>query len=126
MKKSNFLIVCLIALLLVVGVKVVKSEDKVDMTGTWNLDVKADSGQTGSPIFTLKQNGDKLTGTYRGYFGEAPVTGSVKGKAFEMKYTMQGQTVIYKGKVEGNKMSGEIDWSGQDKGKFTGEKEKKK
>jgi hypothetical protein len=126
MKKSNFIATFSITLLLVVGAAVVKADDKVNMTGTWNLDVKAESGQTGAPIFVLKQEGDKLTGTYKGYFGDAPVTGSVKGNAFEMKYTMQGQTTIYKGKVDGNKISGEIDWAGQDKGKFTGEKEKKR
>jgi len=122
MKKINFLTACMISLLVLVGVGTSLAQDKTDLTGTWDLDVKADSGQTGAPIFVLKQDGEKLTGTYRGYFGEAPVTGSVKGNSFEMKYTMQGQTVIYKGKAEGNKMSGDIDWAGQDKGKFTGVK----
>jgi hypothetical protein len=125
MKKSSFMVMFIIGLFLVAGAAVVQAADKVDLTGTWNLDVKLDSGDTGSPIFTLKQNGDKLTGTYKGYFGEAPVTGSVKGNEFEMKYTLGGVTVVYKGKSDGNKMSGTIDYQGQGGGKFTGKKEKK-
>jgi hypothetical protein len=122
MKKINFLIVCMIALFVAAGAGISLAQDKLDLTGTWDLDVKADSGQTGAPIFIIKQNGDKLTGTYKGYFGEAPMTGSVKGNNFEMTYTMQGRKTIYKGKAEGNKMSGDIDWDGEEKGKFTGVK----
>lgn len=122
MKKINFLIACMVALFVIAGVGICLAQDKTDLTGTWDLDVKADSGQTGAPIFVIKQNGDKLTGTYKGYFGEAPMTGSVKGNNFEMTYTMQGRKTIYKGKVEGNKMSGDIDWDGEEKGKFTGVK----
>jgi len=122
MKKRIVLMVCLVTLFIAASTAAVLAQDKVDLTGTWELEVKADSGQTGSPIFVLKQEGDKLSGTYKGYFGEAPVTGTVKGNTFEMTYTMQGRKTIYKGKVEGNKMSGDIDWAGEEKGKFNGVK----
>ena len=91
----------------------------VDMTGNWNLSVITPQGP-GSPDFTLKQEGNKLTGTYKGFFGEAPVTGTVKGKGFEMKYTLAGVTTVYKGKVDGKKMSGNIDFGGKETGMFTG------
>jgi hypothetical protein len=39
-----------------------------------------------------------------------------------MKYTMGGVTTVYKGKVDGNKMSGDVDFGGQVSGTFTGEK----
>ena len=125
MKKSNFMVMFLVALFLVAGAGIVQAEDKVDMTGTWNVDVKLESGTTGSPIFVLKQDGDKLTGTYKGYFGESPVTGTIKGQDLEIKFGPSGQEAIYKGKSDGKKMSGDIDLAGQDKGKFTGKKEKK-
>jgi len=94
---------------------------KVDMTGIWNLSVITPRGP-GHPVFTLKQEGNKLTGDYSGAFGEAPVTGAVQGRNFEMKYTMGGVITVYKGKVDGNKMSGDIDFGGQMTGTFSGEK----
>ena len=122
MKKINFLIVFLIAVFLMAGASLVLAEDKVDITGTWDLDVKTESGQTGAPIFTLKQDGEKLTGTYRGYFGESPVKGTIKGQDLEIRFGPSGQEAVYKGKTDGKKMSGVIDFAGQDKGTFTGQK----
>jgi len=122
MKKSSLLIVCFIALFVVAATGIAQEAEKIDLTGTWNLSVQTPSGQTGSPIFVLKQTGDKLTGTYQGFFGDAPVTGTVTGKEFEMTYTMQGQTTVYKGKTDGKNMVGKIDFAGQGEGSFTGKK----
>lgn len=96
-------------------------KEKVDMTGTWNLSVITPRGP-GSPDFYLKQEGNKLTGDYSGTFGVAPVTGAVQGKSFEMKFRMGGKTIVYKGKVDGNQMSGNIDFAGEETGTFTGKK----
>jgi branched-chain amino acid transport system substrate-binding protein len=96
-------------------------KDKVDMTGTWNLTVITPRGP-GSPDFVLKQEGNKLTGEYQGTFGQAPVTGAVQGKNFEMKYKLGGRTDVYKGKVDGNQMSGNIDFGGVETGTFSGKK----
>ena len=112
----------MVTLFVVAGAGIAQADNKVDITGTWNLEVETESGQTGAPTFVLKQDDEKLTGTYQGYFGDAPVTGIIKGKNFEMKYGPEGQQIIYKGKSDGKTMSGEIDFAGQDKGTFTGEK----
>ena len=96
-------------------------KEKVDMTGTWNLSVITPRGP-GSPDFILKQEGNKLTGDYSGRFGQASVTGAVQGRNFEMKFTLGGMITVYKGKVDGKKMSGDIDFAGQETGTFTGEK----
>lgn len=95
----------------------------VNMTGTWNLELVT-SGGTGNPVFTLKQDGNKLSGTYKGRFGEAPCSGTVNGNDFVITYELSGSKVIYKGKVDGDKMSGEADLAGQASGKFTGMKAK--
>jgi hypothetical protein len=42
-----------------------------------------------------------------------------------MKYTLSGQTTVYKGKSDGKRMSGKIDFAGQGEGTFTGIKQKK-
>ena len=48
-----------------------------NISGVWNAAVETAQG-TGNPVFTFKQEGEKLTGTYKGTFGEAPLTGTIK------------------------------------------------
>jgi hypothetical protein len=81
----------------------------VNVTGTWNFTVETAQG-SGSPTFTFKQEGEALTGTYKGQFGEAPLKGTVKGNdiSFTIKINAQGQDmeITYTGKVDGNTMKG--------------------
>jgi hypothetical protein len=74
-----------------------------DITGTWAFQVESSQG-AGTPTFTFKQEGEKLTGQYKGAFGEAPVTGTVKENKvdFVIKIDAQGQqfTITYTGTVE--------------------------
>lgn len=93
----------------------------VNMTGAWTLQVEAATG-SGSPVFTLEQEGEKLSGTYAGKFGEAPVTGTVTGNDFKMMYEMNGLTVTYAGKVEGNTCKGDVDYGPYGTATFTGSK----
>jgi len=80
-----------------------------NISGTWNGAVETAQG-TGTPVFTFKQEGEKLTGTYKGQLGEAPLTGTLKGNdiSFSIKVNFQGQdlNITYTGKVEGNNMKG--------------------
>jgi hypothetical protein len=75
----------------------------MNVTGAWAATVETQAG-SGSPNFTFKQDGESLSGTYKGQFGEAPLTGSVKGSdiKFTIKINAQGQelTVTYTGKIE--------------------------
>ncbi len=97
-----------------------------DITGTWKAAVETDAG-SGSPKFTFKQAGDKLTGTYSGQLGDAPLNGSIKGDDIEFSFQAapQGDTVTvkYKGKVTGNQMKGSVDLGGLATGTFTATKE---
>src|SRR5687768_4674498 len=74
-----------------------------NITGKWVFDVQTDQG-SGSPVFTFKQEGEKLTGRYQGTFGEADLTGTVKGSdvTFAFKADAQGTAVeiTYKGTIE--------------------------
>ena len=74
-----------------------------DITGAWAFQVESSAG-SGTPTFTFKQDGEKLTGTYKGAFGEAPVTGTVKDNKvdFVIKVEAQGQplTITYTGTIE--------------------------
>jgi hypothetical protein len=93
-----------------------------DVTGTWNFEVNTDAGN-GSPKFVLKQDGDKITGTYSGALGEAKVTGTVKGNEVTLEFNA-GAAVVYIGTLDetGKKMSGSVDLGGQATGTFKGEK----
>ena len=118
MKKVKLFFVSVMSLMMLFGATMAFA---ADMTGTWTLDVTS-AGGTGSPVFELKQDGDKLSGTYKGRWGEAPATGTVKDDDFVINYSLGGVNVVYKGKVDGNKVSGKVDFGGQGEGTFTGVK----
>src|SRR5258706_549223 len=71
--------------------------------GTWDTTLTSPQG-TFNVQLILKQDGEKLTGQYKGAFGEAPLTGTVKGNKvdFVVKVEAQGQqmTLTYAGTVE--------------------------
>src|SRR5262249_26462293 len=82
-----------------------------NITGNWAFEVQTDAG-SGSPSFTFKQEGERLTVTYKGAFGEGPVEGTVKGNAinFNVKVNAQGQDVVinYTGTIENGSMKGSV------------------
>jgi hypothetical protein len=97
-----------------------------NITGVWNFTVETSAG-SGSPTFTFKQDGENLTGTYKGQFGEAPLTGTVKGAdiKFVIKVNAQGQdvTITYTGKVEGkDSMKGTASLGDFGEGTWTGKR----
>jgi hypothetical protein len=75
-----------------------------DVSGTWQLTVATNQG-TGSPTVVFQQQGEQLTGTFSSQiFGEAKITGSVKGNAIEFGFEGEagGQQikVSYKGTID--------------------------
>lgn len=97
-----------------------------DVAGTWSLSVESPRGVRESTL-TLTQSGEELTGTLKGQRGETPVTGTLKDNALELNYTLEmqgtGIDVKYTGIVDGDTMSGTIDFGGMGEGKFTGKKQ---
>lgn len=96
-----------------------------DISGTWNADVVLDAG-SGSATFVLKQDGDKLSGSYSGTLGEAKVTGSVKGSDVEWTFDHdEAGKIVYKGKLDGDsKIKGTVDYGQLGKGSFSASKAK--
>ena len=96
-----------------------------NVAGEWDFTVESPAG-TGTPHFSLKQEGATLSGTYKGALGEAPVTGSVKGNAVTIQFRVDAQgmemDVIYKGTVDGASISGTVTLGDFGEGKFTGKK----
>ena len=96
-----------------------------NVTGEWDMIVESPAG-TGTPHFSLKQQGANVSGTYKGALGEAPVTGTVKGNAVTIKFHVEAQgmemEVSYVGTVDGAAMSGTVTLGDFGEGKFTGKK----
>jgi hypothetical protein len=92
----------------------VKAE-KIDVTGIWDMTVESPQGAM-EVVATLKQEGEKLTGTQASQMGEVALEGSVVGN--EIKYTInidmggQQMTIVFAGKVEGDAMNGVFDFGG--------------
>jgi hypothetical protein len=100
------------------------SSGAVNVTGSWDVEVQTDQG-SGNPAFTFKQEGEKLTGTYKGMFGESPLTGTVKGDKIEFSFKVTGQlegTLTYTGTTDGKTMKGKVSLAGLGEGTFTGKK----
>jgi hypothetical protein len=102
------------------------AQAKIDVTGKWALNVETSAG-AGQPTFTFKQDGEKLTGHYTGTFGEADLTGTVKGADISFAFTVDAQGTAlketYTGTVDKDTMKGKLVIEGFGEGTFTGKKQ---
>jgi hypothetical protein len=98
-----------------------RADEKINISGNWTFEVDL-GGNSGSPMFTFKQEGEKLTGTYKGQFGEAKLTGKVKGKEIEFSFDIEGGKVTYTGTIEKDTMKGKCTYADQASGTWTGKK----
>jgi len=104
----------------------VKAE-KIDVTGIWDMTVESPQGAL-DVVATLKQEGEKLTGTQASQMGEVALEGTVVGN--EIKYTInidaggQQMTIVFAGKVEGDTMTGVFDFAGMGTASWSAKKRK--
>ncbi len=93
-----------------------------DVTGTWNARLQLESIQS-SPVLSLKQDGEKLTGTYQGYYGASPLEGTVKDKeiSFTVAFTIEGSKVqgYFSGSIDGDTMGGKVEFEGAGSGTWS-------
>ena len=102
----------------------IRADEKTDVTGTWAFEVEI-AGNQGTPTFTFKQAGEKLTGKYQGQFGEANLTGSVKGNEIKFSFEMEGgRKVVYTGTIEKDTMKGKADYPEVGSGTWTAKRKK--
>jgi hypothetical protein len=96
-----------------------------NVAGEWDFTVETQAG-TGSPHFSLKQQGTAVTGTYKGQLGEAPVTGTVQGNELTLSFKVNAQgadlAITYSGTVEGDTIKGKVSLGEMGEGTFTGKK----
>lgn len=83
--------------------------EDVEVTGTWAVTIETPQG-TGTPTLILKQEGEKITGTYKGRMGESKVEGTLKGNEIKLQFTLKFQdqevAITYAGRAEKESMKG--------------------
>jgi hypothetical protein len=113
-------IACVVALafLVVPGL----SAEPAKVAGKWNVTLEL-SSITGHPVITLKQDAEKLTGTYEGRYGESALTGTVKEKEISFTVTMVAEGTqtqgMFAGKVDGDTMGGDVSFEGAGDGTWS-------
>lgn len=96
-----------------------------DVTGKWAFSVVTENG-TGTPTVVLKQEGDKITGTYESArMGVRNIEGNMKKDS--IFFALKGGEVELKFVgvvVDADNMKGMVDFAGQGSASFTGVRSK--
>ena len=114
--RAFVVVIAALAVALVSAAPVAAQDVKpVDITGHWEMTVDSPQGQL-TIAANFKQDGETLTGTHVSEMGEVPLKGTVKGVDVEYTLTLdmggQQMTIVHKGKVEGDKLTAEVDTGG--------------
>ena len=94
----------------------------IDITGDWRITVNSPMGPRTNPL-SLKQDGEKVTGSFKSQAGELPVSGTLVGDELKLAFTvnMQGNPldISLTGKVVGASISGTAQFGSFAEGEFT-------
>lgn len=96
-----------------------------DLTGRWQLAVVTDNG-TGYPILEIKQEGNKVSGTYTSNaMGSRTISGTVYGDTLSFVLAPsgagEGMVLTYTARiVTPDSLNGYVDFMGQGGARFTG------
>jgi len=95
------------------------------VAGAWDLAITGPEGPVNATA-TLKQDGEKVTGSIESQAGTAELTGTMKGKTINMAFTVQTPNgpldIKVTGEVDGAAMKGTIDLGGMGMMEFTAKK----
>lgn len=100
-----------------------------DLTGRWQLAVVTDNG-TGYPILELKQEGDKVSGSYTSNaMGARTIAGRVYGDTLSFTLSPsgagEGMVLTYTARiVTPDSLVGYVDFAGQGGANFTGSRQR--
>ena len=97
-----------------------------DITGTWAVTIHyppPDGDYLAT--YVLKQDAEKITGTYQGMYGPADVTGTIKSNDVVLRVTVKGTNAEFTGKVSSAEtMSGTVTGTSDQPRKWSAEKKK--
>src|SRR3954467_5360410 len=92
------------------------------VAGVWSFSVELAVG-TGHPTVTLKQDGEKIPGTYDGRYGPSPLEGTVKERTIEFTVSMTAEgaavTGVFTGTVQEDGMLGSVAFDQAGEGTWT-------
>jgi hypothetical protein len=89
----------------------------IDVAGKWDMTLEMSIG-TGNPTLEIKQDGAKITGTYTGRYGGAPIHGTITDRkiSFSCNIDAEGQsaTMNFSGDIaaDGQTMRGSAEIEG--------------
>ena len=96
--------------------------EPANVAGKWNVTLQLES-ITGHPVILLKQDGEKLTGTYEGRYGQSDLKGSIKEKEIEFTVSIVAEGMqtqgVFAGTVNGETMSGNVSYEGAGDGTWS-------
>ena len=98
-----------------------------DITGSWEVTIYYQPDDTDYRArYVLKQEGEKITGTYHGMYGPADVTGTIKSSDVALTVTVAGTTAQFSGKLTSTTMmSGTVTGTSDKPRKWSAEKQMK-
>lgn len=111
--------------MLLLAATIIAMAAEADLTGAWTFSVELGDGGHGDPSFVLKQDKEKLTGTYSGPMGELKVVGTVTGDkaVFGFDFERDGSKghATYTGTIDApTKMHGTVEFKAEDGGAANG------
>lgn len=105
---AAFTLVALCAALAIV-VRAADDAPPANVAGAWQLSIDSPNG-TFNATLAIQQDGGTIKGTQTSDFGDAPITGTVKGNAIQFTVNVTGSngsfTVEHEGTVTGDTMKG--------------------
>jgi hypothetical protein len=96
---------------------------QTNVTGDWDVTVVSPQGTNTTPV-TFKQEGDKVSGVFKGAQGSLPFEGgTVTGSELKFTFTITTQgmqlPITLVGKIEGETIAGKADFGGFAEGDWT-------
>jgi len=92
------------------------------VAGKWSAALQLEAINS-KPTLNIKQDGEKLSGTYEGYYGASPLEGTIKEKeiSFSVTFSIEGSKFIgtFTGTVDGDTMGGRVEFEGAGSGTWT-------
>lgn len=112
----------IVAILTLSMLAVIVAAEPANVAGKWNVTLQLES-ITGHPVILLKQDGEKLTGTYEGRYGQSELKGSIKEKEIEFTVSIVAEGMqtqgVFAGKVDGDTMGGDVSYEGAGDGTWS-------
>jgi hypothetical protein len=113
---SRSLAFCLVVFFLLATFALAQ-ETPANVAGAWKISVTGETGNAEQTI-VLKQDGNKITGTFKGPRQSGPLEGTVDGKNISFHVSTR-VPLDYKGTIDGDTMKGTLtgrgktgDWTG--------------